>query len=103
MFSVPVALFGAFTALVLFRENLGLFSLIGLIMLLGLVAKNPILVIDFTDRLRAQGLHRRGGGWWHDLVYLAQPDPGASRLQHAGRREAGFFRAPEPDGVSSPP
>lgn len=59
MFSVPVALFAAFTALVLLRENLGLFSLIGLIMLLGLVAKNAILVIDFAERLRAEGLPRR--------------------------------------------
>jgi len=59
MFSVPVAMFGAFTTLVLFRENLGLFSLIGLIMLLGLVAKNAILVIDFTERLRQEGLSRR--------------------------------------------
>ncbi|MBI4212939.1 MAG: efflux RND transporter permease subunit [Chloroflexi bacterium] len=59
MFSVPVSLFGAFTALVILRENLGLFSLIGLIMLLGLVAKNAILVIDFTERLRREGLARR--------------------------------------------
>jgi len=59
MLSVPVAAVGAFTALVAFRENLGLFSLIGLIMLLGLVSKNAILVIDFTERMRAQGLSRR--------------------------------------------
>ncbi|MHB8618217.1 MAG: efflux RND transporter permease subunit, partial [Chloroflexota bacterium] len=59
MFSVPVALFGAFTALVLFRENLGLFSLIGMIMLMGLVAKNAILVIDFAEKTRAQGMSRR--------------------------------------------
>ncbi len=59
MFSVPVSLFGAFTALVVLRENVGLFSLIGLIMLFGLVAKNAILVIDFTERMRADGMSRR--------------------------------------------
>ena len=59
MFSVPVSLFGAFTALVILRENLGMFALVGLIMLLGLVAKNAILVIDFTERLRQEGLGRR--------------------------------------------
>ena len=59
MFSVPVSLFGAFTALVLLRENVGLFSLIGLIMLFGLVAKNAILVIDFTERMRREGVSRR--------------------------------------------
>jgi HAE1 family hydrophobic/amphiphilic exporter-1 len=59
MFSVPVSLFGAFTALVIFHENLGLFSLIGLIMLMGLVTKNAILVIDFTEKKRAEGMNRR--------------------------------------------
>ncbi|MBV9120375.1 MAG: efflux RND transporter permease subunit, partial [Chloroflexi bacterium] len=59
MFSVPVSLFGAFTALAALHENLGLFSMIGLIMLFGLVTKNAILVIDFTEKLRADGSSRR--------------------------------------------
>ena len=59
LFSLPVAVIGALTALALSGSNLSIFSLIGIIMLMGLVAKNAILVVDFTNKLREEGLSVR--------------------------------------------
>ena len=59
LFSIPVAAIGAFLALNLAMSNLSLFALLGLIMLMGLVTKNAILIVDFTNQLKAQGLHYR--------------------------------------------
>lgn len=56
MFTVPVAVVGALGALALTRQTLNLFSLIGSIMLVGLVAKNGILLVDFANQLRDRGL-----------------------------------------------
>ena len=58
MFSVPVALVGAFSGLYLTGNTFNIFSLIGMIMLIGLVGKNAILLIDFTDTLRQRGMAR---------------------------------------------
>ena len=58
MFSLPVALTGAFGALLLTGNTFNLFSMIGMIMLMGLVAKNAILLVDYTNTLRARGLAR---------------------------------------------
>jgi len=55
LFSIPVALIGALLALALSMETLNIFSIIGFIMLLGLVAKNAILIVDFTNQLKEQG------------------------------------------------
>ncbi len=55
LFSIPVAAIGAFLALNLSLSNLSLFALLGLIMLMGLVAKNAILIVDFTNQLKAEG------------------------------------------------
>jgi HAE1 family hydrophobic/amphiphilic exporter-1 len=55
MFSVPVASVGAFGALALTRQTLNLFSLIGVIMLVGLVSKNGILLVDYANTLRRRG------------------------------------------------
>lgn len=55
MFSIPAAMIGSFIALALAMENLTIFALIGLITLLGLVAKNAILLVDFTNDLVKQG------------------------------------------------
>ncbi len=59
LFSIPVAAIGAFLALNLSLSNLSLFALLGLIMLMGLVTKNAILIVDFTNQLKAAGLHYR--------------------------------------------
>ncbi|MEQ8684784.1 MAG: efflux RND transporter permease subunit [Imperialibacter sp.] len=55
MFSVPVALIGALLALALALENLSIFTILGIIMLVGLVIKNAILIVDFTNQLKAEG------------------------------------------------
>lgn len=57
LFSIPVAIIGAFFALNLSLSNLSLFALLGLIMLMGLVVKNAILIVDFTNQLKAEGKH----------------------------------------------
>jgi HAE1 family hydrophobic/amphiphilic exporter-1 len=57
LFSIPVAAIGAFFALNLTLSNLSLFALLGLIMLMGLVVKNAILIVDFTNQLKAEGKH----------------------------------------------
>jgi HAE1 family hydrophobic/amphiphilic exporter-1 len=56
LFSVPVAMIGVFLALGLTMNNLTIFTLSGLIMLLGLVAKNGILIVDFANHLKEQGV-----------------------------------------------
>ncbi|MEI6946750.1 efflux RND transporter permease subunit [Paraflavisolibacter sp. H34] len=55
LFSIPVAIIGALLALALSMESLTIFAIVGLIMLLGLVAKNGILIVDFTNQLKAEG------------------------------------------------
>jgi len=57
LFSIPAAIIGALFALNLTMSNLSLFALLGLIMLMGLVVKNAILIVDFTNQLKAQGKH----------------------------------------------
>lgn len=59
LFGIPVAAIGAFLALNLSLNNLSLFALLGLIMLMGLVTKNAILIVDFTNQLKAEGKHFR--------------------------------------------
>ncbi|MEM9327157.1 MAG: efflux RND transporter permease subunit, partial [Bacteroidota bacterium] len=56
LFSIPLAVIGAFLALALTGQALSVFSIMGLIMLAGLVGKNAILVVDFTNTLREQGM-----------------------------------------------
>lgn len=53
--SVPFALAAAVYALFLSGVSLNIFSQIGLVMLIGLMAKNGILVVEFADQLRAEG------------------------------------------------
>lgn len=55
LFSVPLAVFGALLTLFIFGQSLNIFSQIGLIMLIGLVTKNSILIVEFSNQLRARG------------------------------------------------
>jgi multidrug efflux pump len=55
LLSVPLAVFGALVALFLFGQSLNIYSQIGLIMLIGLVTKNAILIVEFSNQLRARG------------------------------------------------
>jgi hydrophobic/amphiphilic exporter-1 (mainly G- bacteria), HAE1 family len=52
LFSIPLSLIGAFLALALTMNSLNIFSIIGLIVLIGLVAKNAILLVDFTNHMK---------------------------------------------------
>lgn len=56
MITVPLALAGGLLALYLLDQRMNIFSQIGLIMLIGLVTKNGILVVEFANQLRDQGL-----------------------------------------------
>lgn len=55
MFSIPVAIIGAFLALALTLNNLSIFAILGLIMLIGLVVKNAILIVDNINLLKSTG------------------------------------------------
>jgi len=55
LFSIPLAIIGALLALGLTMQSLTIFSLLGMIMLVGLVGKNAILLVDFTNQSRAEG------------------------------------------------
>jgi multidrug efflux pump len=55
LLSVPLAVFGALLTLFIFRQSLNIYSQIGLIMLVGLVTKNAILIVEFSNQLRARG------------------------------------------------
>jgi multidrug efflux pump subunit AcrB len=56
MFTVPLALAGALLSLWYFNETINIFSQIGIIMLIGLVTKNGILIVEFANQLKEQGL-----------------------------------------------
>jgi len=65
MASLPFSLIGVFLALLLTGTTLNLFSMIGFIMLMGLVTKNAILLVDFANRAR------RAGASLHDSLLQA--------------------------------
>ena len=65
MTSLPFSLIGVFLALLLTGTTLNLFSMIGFIMLMGLVTKNAILLVDFANRAR------RAGASLHDSLLQA--------------------------------
>ena len=58
MFTVPLALAGALLSLWVFGQTLNIFSQIGMIMLIGLVTKNGILIVEFANQKREQGLSK---------------------------------------------
>ena len=53
MTSLPLTLIGVVLALLMFGSTLSIFSIIGVVMLMGLVTKNAILLVDFAIRMRA--------------------------------------------------
>ena len=55
MFTVPLALIGAMVALWYFDQTMNIFSQIGIIMLIGLVAKNGILIVEFANQKQEAG------------------------------------------------
>ena len=71
MLSLPLSLFGVAVMLFFTRDTLNIMSMIGLIMLMGLVTKNAILLVDFTNQSRREGMPR------HQALLLA----GTTRLR----------------------
>jgi len=55
MVAQPLAIIGGVMALWLFNHTLNIYSMIGLVLLIGLVAKNSILLVDLTNQRRAEG------------------------------------------------
>jgi hydrophobe/amphiphile efflux-1 (HAE1) family protein len=58
MFTVPLAICGAFISLWIFGQTVNIFSQIGMIMLIGLVTKNGILIVEFANQKREEGLSK---------------------------------------------
>jgi HAE1 family hydrophobic/amphiphilic exporter-1 len=58
MTSLPLTLIGVVLALLMFGSTLSMFSIIGIVMLMGLVTKNAILLVDFAIRAREDGMER---------------------------------------------
>jgi multidrug efflux pump len=58
MITVPLALAGAVMSLYIFDQSLNIFSQIGIIMLIGLVTKNGILIVEFANQKREQGMQK---------------------------------------------
>ena len=67
MFSLPLSLVGAVLGLLIFQSSLSIMSMIGIVMLMGLVTKNAILLIDFVKQQRAKGVSRT------DAILIAGP------------------------------
>jgi HAE1 family hydrophobic/amphiphilic exporter-1 len=58
MLSLPLSIGGALGALALTGRTLNIFSMIGMVMLMGLVTKNAILLVDYTNLLRSRGMSK---------------------------------------------
>lgn len=65
LFSIPLALVGVMLALALTRNSINIFTILGMIMLIGLVAKNAILLVDFAN------VRREAGESTHDALIQA--------------------------------
>jgi HAE1 family hydrophobic/amphiphilic exporter-1 len=61
LFAIPLATIGALGALWITRSTLNLYSLIGMVLLVGLVTKNGILLVDYADTVRTRGKSREEG------------------------------------------
>jgi HAE1 family hydrophobic/amphiphilic exporter-1 len=58
MLALPLAMVGALGGLLIFGQTINLFSMIGIILLFGLVTKNSILLVDYANQLRAGGMSK---------------------------------------------
>lgn len=59
MFTIPLAFTGGFLALLIFNKEVSIISMIGLIILNGVVVNNGIVLVDYTNQLRARGMKKR--------------------------------------------
>ncbi len=55
LMALPFSMTGAFLALLVSQQSLNMYSMIGMLLLMGIVKKNSILLVDFTNQLRAEG------------------------------------------------
>jgi multidrug efflux pump len=67
LLALPFSVSGALMALFLSGQSLNVYSMLGLILLMGIAKKNSILLVDFTNQIRAQGIPR------HEAVLKACP------------------------------
>jgi len=67
LFAIPVAFLGVFLALALTKSSMSIFTILGMIMLLGLVAKNAILIVDFANQRK-----EHGDSTWTALIKAGQ-------------------------------
>ncbi|MBX9768288.1 MAG: efflux RND transporter permease subunit, partial [Bdellovibrionales bacterium] len=58
LLTLPLAIIGAFSALLMFGKMLDVYTIIGIILLMGLVTKNAILLVDYAEQLRKDGVER---------------------------------------------
>ncbi|MBQ9960660.1 MAG: efflux RND transporter permease subunit [Firmicutes bacterium] len=59
MFTIPLAFTGGLLALLIFGKEISIIAMIGLIMLVGIIVNNGIVLVDYINQLRAQGLEKR--------------------------------------------
>lgn len=67
LLALPFSLVGAFWALLITHQSMSIFSFIGLLLLMGIVKKNSILLVDFTNQMRTRGLNT------YDAILAACP------------------------------
>src|SRR3970282_990193 len=67
LLALPFSVSGALLALWLFGQSMNGYSMLGLILLMGIAKKNSTLLVDFTNQIRAQGIER------HDALLQACP------------------------------
>src|SRR5688500_20260221 len=92
MGAVPLAAIGALGLLLVTGMSLNLYSFIGLILLIGLVVKNSILLVDFTNTLRSRGYEREAA--------LKEAGPGRLRPILMTSRDVIFGGASRARGLS---
>ena len=85
MLSLPLSLVGVAVMLYFTHDTLNIMSMIGLIMLMGLVTKNAILLVDFTNQARREGMPRHSGpaAGRHDPPAADRHDDAGDDLRHA--------------------
>jgi HAE1 family hydrophobic/amphiphilic exporter-1 len=67
LLALPFSISGALIALYLSGQSLNIYSMLGMILLMGIAKKNSILLVDFTNQMRAQGMER------HEAILKACP------------------------------
>ena len=98
LLAVPTGIFGAFLSVLLWRLDNNIYVQIGIIMLIGLAAKNAVLIVEFARERRAHGASIRGGGRRGASALPADPHD-VVRVHH--RRDSADVRARRRRGVAA--